>query len=252
LPKVIALENVTKSYAAKQVLARVTLRVRGGQSLALVGPSGCGKSTLLRVVLGLVVPDAGIVTVGGARAGPATAQATRLRTGYVIQDGGLFPHLTARGNVAILPERLGWSPSRVSARVDELFELAGLSPELASRYPAELSGGQRQRVGIMRALVLDPDVLLMDEPLGALDPILRARLQKDLKALFCRLKKTVLLVTHDMSEAAFLADSIAVMREGRIVQEGRFEELAAHPTDAFVTEFIEAQRPPWIGPAVGA
>ncbi len=247
----IALEEVTKSYGAKQVLARATLRVRSGQSLALVGPSGCGKSTLLRVVLGLVAPDAGVVTVGGVRVGPATAQATRLRTGYVIQDGGLFPHLTARGNVALLPERLGWSAPRVSARVNELFELAGLSPELGSRYPIELSGGQRQRVGIMRSLMLDPDVLLMDEPLGALDPVLRSRLQGDLKGLFSRLKKTVLLVTHDMSEAAFLADTIAIMREGRVVQEGRFEELAAHPTDAFVTEFIEAQRPPWMGPGAG-
>jgi osmoprotectant transport system ATP-binding protein len=252
LQKVITLEEVTKSYGAKEVLARATLQVRSGRTLALVGPSGCGKSTLLRVVLGLVVPDAGIVTVGGVRVVAGTAQATRLRTGYVIQDGGLFPHLTARGNVALLPERLGWTPSRISTRVDELFELAGLSPELASRYPIELSGGQRQRVGIMRALVLDPDVLLMDEPLGALDPVLRARLQQDLKVLFRRLGKTVLLVTHDMSEAAFLADSIAVMRQGRIVQEGRFEELAAHPRDAFVTEFIEAQRPRWMDPGAGA
>jgi osmoprotectant transport system ATP-binding protein len=249
---VIALDDVSKSYEAKAVLAGVTLRVRKGQCLALVGPSGCGKSTLLRVVLGLVVPDAGTVSVGGTLVSRETAQATRLRSGYVIQDGGLFPHLTARENVALVPKRLGWDAPRISTRVDELFELAGLLPEFASRYPGELSGGQRQRVGIMRALMLDPEVLLMDEPLGALDPILRGRLQRDLKALFLRLKKTVLLVTHDMNEAIFLADAIAIMRQGRVVQQGSFEEIAARPLDAFVAEFIAAQRPPWMGPGAGA
>jgi osmoprotectant transport system ATP-binding protein len=181
-----------------------------------------------------------------------TAHAVRLRTGYVIQDGGLFPHLSARENVTLVAERLGWDASRISARVDELFDLAGLSADLASRYPAELSGGQRQRVGIMRALILDPDLLLMDEPLGALDPILRARLQRDLKSLFLRLKKTVLLVTHDMNEAAFLADTIAILRQGQVVQQGSFEDLAARPADDFVAEFIAAQRPPWIGQGAGA
>jgi osmoprotectant transport system ATP-binding protein len=245
---VITLDDVSKSYGAKVVLAGVTLHVHEGECLALVGPSGCGKSTLLRVVLGLTVPDAGVVSVGGAHVTRDTAQAIRLRTGYVIQDGGLFPHLTARENVTLVPERLAWDEPRISARVNELFDLAGLLPEIASRYPAELSGGQRQRVGIMRALVLDPDVLLMDEPLGALDPILRARLQRDLKALFLRLKKTVLLVTHDMNEAAFLADTIAILRQGRVVQQGSFEELAARPVDPFVTEFIAAQRPSRAGP----
>jgi osmoprotectant transport system ATP-binding protein len=249
---VITLDDVSKSYGRKAVLERVTLHVREGECLALVGPSGCGKSTLLRLVLGLVVPDAGVVTFGGVRVVRETAQAIRLRTGYVIQDGGLFPHLTAQENVTLVPERLGWERPLTAARVKELFELAGLLPELASRYPAELSGGQRQRVGIMRALVLDPDVLLMDEPLGALDPILRARLQRDLKTLFLRLKKTVLLVTHDMNEAAFLADSIAILRHGRIVQKGAFEELLAHPVDPFVTEFIAAQRPSWTAAGTGA
>jgi osmoprotectant transport system ATP-binding protein len=249
---VISLNEVSKTYGAKEVLARATLHVRKGQCLSLVGPSGCGKSTLLRVVLGLVVPDAGTVLVGGAHVGPDTAQAVRLRTGYVIQDGGLFPHLTARGNIVLVSERLGWGSVRIAERVAELFELAGLSPDLALRYPAELSGGQRQRVGIMRALMLDPDVLLMDEPLGALDPILRARMQRDLKALFLRLEKTVLLVTHDMNEAAFVADSIAIMRQGCVVQEGTFEELVRHPADAFVAEFIAAQGLSRTGSGAGA
>jgi osmoprotectant transport system ATP-binding protein len=252
LAKVITLDTVSKTYGAKEVLAHATLHVPKARCMALVGPSGCGKSTLLRLVLGLVCPDAGTVALGGVLVRPETVQALRLRTGYVLQDGGLFPHLTARQNVVLVAERLGWEEPRISARVHELFDLLGLSPDLGSRYPAELSGGQRQRVGIMRALMLDPDVLLMDEPLGALDPILRARLQRDLKALFLRLKKTVLLVTHDVSEAAFLGDTVAIMREGRIVQEGTFEELSTHPTDAFVTEFIEAQRPRWMVRGAGA
>lgn len=234
----ILLDQVKKSYGPACVLAGVTLEVREGQRVALVGPSGCGKSTLLRAVLGLVRVDSGTVTVGGTRVGPQTAEAIRLRSGYVIQDGGLFPHLTALENVALVPGRLGWSRSRIEVRARELFELAGLAPELGSRYPKDLSGGQRQRVGIMRALALDPDVLLMDEPLGALDPILRSRMQRDLLALFSRLGKTVLLVTHDMKEAALLADEIAVLRQGHILQKASFEELVDNPADPFVTELI--------------
>jgi osmoprotectant transport system ATP-binding protein len=238
---VILLDDVKKSYGPATVLAGVTLRVDEGRCLALVGPSGCGKSTLLRVVLGLVVPDAGSVALGGTTVTPLTAEAIRLRCGYVIQDGGLFPHLTAFENVALVPRRHGWEPDRIRARAAELFELAGLTPELGPRYPRELSGGQKQRVGLMRALVLDPVVLLMDEPLGALDPVLRSRMQRDLKNLFSRLGKTVLLVTHDMNEAAFLADEIAVLKQGRILQRGTFEDLVARPTDPFVTELVTAQ-----------
>jgi osmoprotectant transport system ATP-binding protein len=235
---VIAVDEVKKTYGPTSVLSGVTLHVREGQRLALVGPSGCGKSTLLRLVLGLVAPDAGTVTVGDTKVSPQTAERIRLRSGYVIQDGGLFPHLTALENVALVPGRLGWTSARIHRRTSELFELTGLSPALGHRYPKELSGGQRQRVGLMRALVLDPDVLLMDEPLGALDPILRSRMQRDLLALFSRLGKTVLLVTHDMDEAAFLADEIAVMRHGRILQRGSFDELLARPEDPFVTELV--------------
>jgi osmoprotectant transport system ATP-binding protein len=235
---VIQLDAVQKSYGPTNVLAGVTLHVRKGQRLALVGQSGCGKSTLLRVLLGLVLPDAGVVTVGGARVGPESAEAIRLRCGYVIQDGGLFPHLTAFENVALVPRRRGWKQARIEERARELFDLTGLAPDLGPRYPRELSGGQKQRVGLMRALVLDPDMLLMDEPLGALDPVLRARMQRDLLGLFTSLGKTVLLVTHDMDEAAFLADEIAVMRRGEILQRGSFDELAANPADPFVAELV--------------
>jgi osmoprotectant transport system ATP-binding protein len=238
----IQLDDVKKSYGSTSVLAGVTLHVREGQRLALVGQSGCGKSTLLRVVLGLVVPDSGEVTVRGTRVTLESAEAIRLHCGYVIQDGGLFPHLTAFENVALVPRRQGWKTPRIEARERELFELAGLAPDIGPRFPKELSGGQRQRVGLMRALVLYPVFLVLDARLGALDPVLRGRMQRDLLALFSRLGKTVLLVTHDMDEAALLADEIAVMQKGRILQRGSFEELAAHPADPFVAELVQRKR----------
>jgi osmoprotectant transport system ATP-binding protein len=240
----ISIDDVTTGYGTSKVLSDFTLHVSDGRCLALVGPSGCGKSTLLRLVLGLVTPTAGRVMVFGTEVTPATAPAVRLRSGYVIQDGGLFPHLTVLGNVGLVPLRLGWARPRLSQRMDELFTLTGLDRELGPRYPRELSGGQRQRVGIMRALALDPDLLLMDEPLGALDPILRSRMQRDLKELFLRLKKTVLFVTHDMQEAAFLADEIAVLQNGRIVQRGSFEELVATPASAFVADLVAPRSRP--------
>jgi osmoprotectant transport system ATP-binding protein len=241
---VIRLDDVTKRYGDKVVLSHVNLHVARQRRVALIGPSGCGKSTLLRTAIGLVTPDSGAVVIAGERLTAQTAEAVRRRMGYVIQDGGLFPHLTARDNAAVVARHVGWAESRVAARLRELEGLVGFPPDLLARYPAELSGGQRQRVGIMRALMLDPDVLLMDEPLGALDPMLRTRLQTDLRTLFERLEKTVLLVTHDMAEAAYLADEIALMRAGSIVQRGPFAELAHEPAEAFVSEFIAAQRAP--------
>jgi osmoprotectant transport system ATP-binding protein len=170
--------------------------------------------------------------------------------GYVIQEGGLFPHLTAGQNVSLVARDLGWGPPRIAARIAELTDLVRIPRELLGRFPSQLSGGQRQRVGVMRALMLDPAVLLMDEPLGALDPMIRSRLQADLRDVFRRLRKTVLLVTHDMAEAAFLGESIVLMRDGRIVQQGTPQDLLERPSDPFVTEFIRAQRP--LVPAGGA
>jgi osmoprotectant transport system ATP-binding protein len=242
---VITLDDVSKSYDGKTALARTTLEVPPERCLALIGPSGCGKSTLLRLVVGLIPPDTGQITVAGTPLTKASCRALRLRMGYVIQDGGLFPHLTAAQNITLMARQLGWEPARVRKRLAELAELARLPLDLLDRYPAQLSGGQRQRVGLMRALMLDPEVLLMDEPLGALDPIIRSQLQADLKQIFQRLKKTVLLVTHDMSEAAYLGDEIALMRGGSIVQRGFVRELLERPVDPFVTEFIRAQRPLW-------
>src|SRR5205823_8095228 len=158
-----------------------------------------------------------------------------------IQDGGLFPHLTAAGNVTVMADTLHWERSRIQDRLRDLAELVQLPTVMLERYPGQLSGGQRQRVGLMRALMLDPEVLLMDEPLGALDPIIRAQLQADLKRIFQQLRKTVLLVTHDMGEAAFLGDEIAMMRDGIILQRAPLRELLEHPADPFVAEFIRAQ-----------
>jgi osmoprotectant transport system ATP-binding protein len=242
---VIVLKNVSKSYDSKHALLPIDLTVEAERCLALLGSSGSGKSTLLRLILGLVAPDTGSIEIAGEPMEVRTAQRLRLRVGYVIQDGGLFPHLSAFQNVALVARRVGWDQGAVGRRIETLTALVGLSADLMRRYPAELSGGERQRVGLMRALMLDPPVLLLDEPLGALDPIIRAKLQDDLHRIFRDLRKTVVLVTHDLDEAAFLGDEIALLREGALVQKGSLHELAHRPSDPFVSEFLQAQRPRW-------
>ena len=239
---IVALEHVTKSFAGRTVIKPTSLAIARGERLALIGPSGSGKSTFLRMVVGLVTPDSGRVRVGSLEVTPATARQVRRRLGYVIQSGGLFPHLSAQENVELVARLDGWSEARRHARVRELAEVAHLPESLLARSPHELSGGERQRVGVMRALMLDPDVLLFDEPLGALDPLVRARLQEDLRAVCVALGKTVLLVTHDMAEAAYLADSIAVVREGGILQRGPMKELVDAPAHPFVRELVLASR----------
>jgi osmoprotectant transport system ATP-binding protein len=238
----IELHGVTKAFGGEAALGPIDLSVPPHRTLALLGPSGCGKSTLLRLVVGLLTPDAGTVEAFGTAVTPATRAALRLRMGYVIQEGALFPHLTAAQNVALVARDQGWAAEKIARRVDELARLAHLPAELLARYPAQLSGGQRQRVALMRALVLDPEVLLFDEPLGALDPMIRASLQDELAGLFKQLRKTVLFVTHDLAEAAFVADEIVLMRAGRIVQRGTARELIERPAEPFVTEFVRAQR----------
>ncbi|MGH7725968.1 MAG: ATP-binding cassette domain-containing protein [Candidatus Eiseniibacteriota bacterium] len=243
----VRLSGVTRQFDGKAALADVDLEVPARRTMALIGPSGCGKSTLLRLVVGLDVPDRGTIEFEGEPLNPRTAPALRLRMGYVIQEGGLFPHLTAADNVALVARDHRWSNERIAFRTAELAELAHLPSELLAYYPAQLSGGQRQRVALMRALMLDPDVLLLDEPLGALDPMIRAALQSDLRDAFRRLSKTVLLVTHDLSEAAYLADEIVLLREGRILQRGTARDFVERPADPFVTAFLNAQRPAWLG-----
>ena len=238
------LRDVSKRFGQVQALRALNLTIEAGKTTVLIGPSGCGKSTLLRLMIGLTRPDTGQVRFEEETLTPDNAVPLRRKMGYVIQDGGLFPHLTARGNTALVARYLGWDAQRITTRLDELVELTHFPADGLDRYPAQLSGGQRQRVSLMRALMLDPDVLLMDEPLGALDPMIRSSLQAELRSIFRTLGKTVVMVTHDLGEAGYFGDTIALMRTGRIVQLGTFRDLLDAPTDPFVAEFVNAQRGP--------
>jgi osmoprotectant transport system ATP-binding protein len=240
----IAVRHVSKRFGSTVALDDVSLEVAPGTTHVLLGSSGSGKSTVLRVLLGLVAADAGEALIDDIAITPASRRQLVGRIGYVVQEGGLYPHLTVSGNVSLPAETAGWPRDRAAARVRELAELAGFDEGMLRRYPAELSGGQRQRVGLMRALMLDPPRLLLDEPLGALDPIVRADLQVELRRLFATLGKTVVLVTHDVREAVLLGSTITLLRAGRVVQQGTFTELARKPAEPFVTEFLGAQAPP--------
>ncbi len=239
----LELAGIEKRFGPTPALQGIDLSFLPRETVALLGASGCGKSTLLRVALGLLVPDRGRVTLDGAPMDARSAPLLRRRFGYVIQDGGLFPHLDARGNVSLMARHLGWEARRIETRLRELTELTRFPSDALERYPAQLSGGQRQRVALMRALALDPEVLLLDEPLGSLDPLVRAELQQDLRRVFRALGKTVLLVTHDVAEAGFFADRIVLLRDGRVVQQGRLDDLLNAPADEYVTRFVRAQRP---------
>jgi osmoprotectant transport system ATP-binding protein len=240
----IAVRGVSKRFGSTVALDGVSLDVAPGTTHVLLGSSGSGKSTLMRVILGLVAPDAGEVRVEDVPVTPDGRRHLVGRVGYVVQEGGLYPHLSVHGNVALPAQAVRWPRARTDARVRELAALVGFDDGLLGRYPGQLSGGQRQRVGLMRALVLDPPLLLLDEPLGALDPIVRAGLQDELRGIFARLGKTVLLVTHDVREAVLFESTITLLRGGRVVQQGPFADLARHPAEPFVSEFLGAQAPP--------
>jgi osmoprotectant transport system ATP-binding protein len=240
----IELNGLTRTYGDTVAVDDVSLRLSAGETTVLIGPSGCGKSTLLRLVIGLIAPDRGTVRVDGRRITPDAPPHVRHGMGYVIQDGGLFPHLTGRGNVSLLARHLGWDRSRIDERIDELAQLVQLPAGRLDQFPTELSGGQRQRVSLMRALMLDPDVLLLDEPLGALDPMIRADLQADLRNIFRTLHKTVVFVTHDLREAAYVADRVVLLRSGRVVQSGPMDDLLEAPATDFARDFVQAQRSP--------
>jgi osmoprotectant transport system ATP-binding protein len=241
---VIVLRDVVKRFGTSSALAGVSLTVAANTTHVLLGGSGSGKSTLLRVVLGLVTPDGGDVAVDGVPVGPATRADVQRRIGYVVQEGALYPHLTAARNVGLPARARGWTDAAIDARVEELARIVAFRRPLLERYPVELSGGQRQRVSLMRALVLDPPVLLLDEPLGALDPITRTELQEELVRMFRELRKTVVLVTHDVREAFVFGSAITLLDGGRVVQQGTFEDLARRPATPLVTEFLRAQVPP--------
>jgi osmoprotectant transport system ATP-binding protein len=238
----LTFDAVTLQLTGGFALEGLTFALEPGRTTALVGPSGCGKSTVLRLAAALLKPDTGAVSIGSQMFTARNANELRHRLGYVLQEGGLFPHMTAEQNVTLMARHLHWRGSRIDERVNELLALIHLTPEHLARRPSSLSGGERQRVSLARALMLDPALLLLDEPLGALDPIVRHELQRELRQLFRSLDKTVLLVTHDIVEAGYLADDLMLMREGRIVQRGPLRELVQDPAETFVADFVAAQR----------
>ena len=238
----VRLIGVSKNFAGTVALHPTDLDFPSGLTTALIGPSGCGKSTLLRLIIALLESNSGRVVFDGTDVNAGNAQEVRRRIGYVIQEGGLFPHLSARSNVLLMSRHLRRPPAEMEERLEELCALSRFPREALERFPAELSGGQRQRVSLMRALMLSPEMLLLDEPLGALDPLVRSALQRDLKEIFSRLNQTTVLVTHDMGEAAYLAHEIVLLNEGRIVQRGSVADLRDHPASEFVSGFISAQR----------
>jgi osmoprotectant transport system ATP-binding protein len=233
--------GVSKAFNGTIVVQPLDLSIKPGEVVVLLGPSGCGKTTILRMIAGLVSPTSGRIIVDATVLSSQTVGAVRRKLGYVIQEGGLFPHLTGLENVTLMARHEGWQRKRIDGRLRELVEMTQFPAAGLSRYPIELSGGQRQRLSLIRALFLNPRILLLDEPLGALDPLIRAGLQRDLREVFARSGATVLLVTHDLVEASRLADRVCVMNAGRIVQQGRFAEILEQPADDFVREFISSQ-----------
>lgn len=238
----LELRNVSKSYGETQALHPSDLSIGTGETAVLIGPSGCGKSTILRLMNGLIEPDTGTVQFEGERLTEANIRAARYRMGYVIQEGGLFPHMTNAENITLMARHLGREKQWTEDRLRELCKLTHFDEGNLTSYPSELSGGQRQRVSLMRALMLEPEVLLLDEPLGALDPMIRSELQEELSSIFEDLGITVVLVTHDLAEAVFFADRIVLMRDGHIVQHDTPEQIFNNPANGFVGDFISAQR----------
>ena len=240
----IEFDQVYKSFDGKPALEDISLRMEQGKTSVLLGTSGSGKSTILRLITGLIYPDQGKILIHGRPLSDDSIHEFRKTFGYVIQEGGLFPHMTAAENTSLMAKYYGWEKDRIEARMSELAQMVKLPLDLLKKYPAQLSGGQRQRVSLMRALMLDPELLLLDEPLGALDPITRYDLQDQLKNIFASLGKTVILVTHDLAEAGCLGHHTFLMNHGKIVQEGALETMAKNPKVPFVKRFIEAQRQP--------
>ena len=237
----IELEGLTKRYDARTVVDDVSMAIPSGSVCVMVGTSGSGKSTVLRMINRLVAPTAGRVLIDGEDTSGVPEHELRRRIGYAIQGHGLFPHRTVAENIATVPGLLGWPKAKIAARVEELLDVFQLDPaEFAEKFPHQLSGGQQQRVGVARALAAEPNILLMDEPFGALDAIIRGRAQADLLAIQRRFKTTIVLVTHDMEEAFHLGDRIAVLSDGRLLQYDRPEALLLRPADDFVARLTGA------------
>jgi osmoprotectant transport system ATP-binding protein len=239
---VITLEKVTKLYGETLAVDGLSLEVGQGEVCVLIGPSGCGKTTTLRMINRLVRPTSGRIFIDGKDTTRVDPEKLRRSIGYAIQSVGLFPHLTVAENIAVVPQLLHWDRGRVARRTAELLELVGLDAEYAHKYPAQLSGGEAQRIGVARALAADPPILLMDEPFGAVDPLTRERLQAQFLRIQQGLKKTIVLVTHDLDEAIRLADRIAIMASGRLVQYDTPETVLSRPDNRFVRDFVGADR----------
>ncbi|GAB3779555.1 ABC transporter ATP-binding protein [Spirosoma horti] len=235
----IEVRKLTKRFDSHTAVQDVSLTVGQGETLVLLGTSGCGKTTTLKMINRLIEPSSGSIHVDGLDVQQQPGPELRRRIGYVIQDGGLFPHYTVADAIATVPKLLGWEPARIQARIRELMDKLQLPTTLLMRYPAELSGGQRQRVGLARALAVHPPVVLMDEPFGALDPFTRKHVRRELFGLSELRETTVVLVTHDVSEALELADRIALMDKGHIVQIGPPDELLTNPATDFVRDFLD-------------
>ncbi|MFZ0492993.1 MAG: ABC transporter ATP-binding protein [Acidimicrobiia bacterium] len=241
----IRLDHVSKVFpgSEKPAVGDLSFEIPAGEIVVLVGPSGCGKTTTLKMINRLIEPTSGEIWIDGVKASAEDPHLLRRKIGYVIQQVGLFPHRTIVQNIATVPSLLGWERERIEPRVSQLIELVGLEPEVGDRYPAELSGGQQQRVGVARALAADPPVLLMDEPFGAVDPIVRARLQDELKLLQARLQKTIVFVTHDIDEAISLGDRVALLNVGGVLEQyAPPEEILRAPANDFVVEFLGSER----------
>ena len=239
----IKLESITKSYGELTAVKDLTLEVKEGEFVVLLGPSGCGKTTTLKMINRLIIPTSGRIYVEGQDISTVNPIELRRQIGYVIQRIGLLPHMTISDNIALVPRLKGWSKDKRIKRADELLDMVDLDPETyRDKYPHQLSGGERQRVGVARALAVDPPILLMDEPFGALDPITRVQLQDEFLKLEEQVKKTVVFVTHDMDEAVRLADRIVIMDDGQLHQYATPMEMLRHPADEFVAQFMGGDR----------
>lgn len=238
----VRFENVSMAYGDHEVLKSLNLHIKKGQLVVLIGLSGCGKTTTLQLINRLIKPTAGTIYVNGQDTSQIDPVTLRRNIGYVIQEIGLFPHMTIRQNIEIVPKLLGWDEKRRHERSLELIKLVGMDEKYLSSYPEELSGGQQQRIGLLRALAAEPPIILMDEPFGALDPITRDALQDEITDLQKKLKKTIVFVTHDMDEALKIADMIVLMKDGEVVQAASPAEFLAHPANAFVEQFIGRHR----------
>ena len=239
----IQFEHVSKVFGKNQILKDVNFTIDQGNFVTIIGASGCGKTTTLKMINRLIKPTTGEIYIGGENIRDKDILQLRRSMGYVIQQVGLFPHMSILDNIAVVPDILGWPAEKQRERACELLDLIDMNPaEFAHRYPYQLSGGQQQRIGVLRALAADPAVILMDEPFGAVDPLTRTKLQQELKTLHTRLKKTILLVTHDIEEAFRLADRVLLMQGGQIVQLGVPAVFLEHPTTSFVREYIGGHR----------